>query len=54
MAYKQRHDASRTLWVGVWARDEQHAVKIVNERRAMILAANKWGDEEWLAELMKS
>jgi len=26
----------------VWARDEKHAVKIANERRAMIIAANEW------------
>ena len=27
----------------IWARDEQHARKIANERRAMILASGLWG-----------
>lgn len=26
----------------VWARDEQHAVKIANERRIQMIAANEW------------
>lgn len=26
----------------VWARDDQHAAKIVNEKRAQIVAANQW------------
>lgn len=26
----------------VWARDEQHAVKIVNEKRAQMIAEGKW------------
>jgi len=26
----------------VWARDEQHAVKIVNERRIALLASGRW------------
>lgn len=34
-AYQEYRDA-------VWARDEQHAVKIVNEKRAQIIAANEW------------
>lgn len=36
------------LFARVWARDEDHAVKIVNERRAQILAADKWGDDAFL------
>lgn len=27
----------------VWAKDPTHAVKIVNERRAQLIAENKWG-----------
>lgn len=26
----------------LWARDEEHAIKIVNERRIAVLAANRW------------
>lgn len=32
----------RTLMLDVWATDAEHAVKIVNERRAQILALNEW------------
>lgn len=31
--------------ISVWAKDEQHAVKIVNEKRAQIIAANEWPDD---------
>jgi hypothetical protein len=30
----------------VWATDKQHAIKIVNERRIAMLAANKWPEKE--------
>jgi len=30
------------LWCVVVARDEQHAVKITNEKRAQLIAMNKW------------
>lgn len=35
----------KELAVSVWAKDEQHAVKIVNEKRAQIIAANEWPDD---------
>lgn len=36
-------------WVlrsSVWATDQKHAVKITNERRIAMLAANKWSEKE--------
>lgn len=30
------------LHSSVWAKDEQHAVKIVNEKRAQMIAMNEW------------
>ena len=38
---------TNTAWVpsvdfNVWARDEEHAVKIANERRAMLIASGRW------------
>jgi hypothetical protein len=37
----------REVWVFyMWARDEEHAIKIANERRAMVIATNMW-DAPW-------
>lgn len=30
------------LWAEVWARDQQHAIKIVNEKRAQMIAMDEW------------
>lgn len=38
------------LGAEIWARDEVHAIKILNERRAAILAANAWGDQKILEQ----
>lgn len=38
----ERHDWSGKYTFYVWAEDEQHAVKIANERRAQIVAAGNW------------
>jgi len=47
--YFRKEDGTLTgvkeFTIGVWARDEQHAVKIVNEKRAQIIAANEWPDD---------
>lgn len=32
------------LVANMWARDEKHAIKIANERRAMFIASNRWGE----------
>jgi hypothetical protein len=32
----------RTLYATVWAKDEQHAVKIANEKRAQLIATGEW------------
>ena len=39
-------DESRDVSMVVLARDEVHAVKIVNEKRTQFLAENKWGVEK--------
>ena len=36
------YNVVKELSITVWARDEQHAVKIVNEKRVQIIAANQW------------
>lgn len=33
---------NRILYSNSWARDEQHAIKIANERRAMLIANGEW------------
>lgn len=38
-AYKGKNDVLNST---VWARDEQHAIKIVNEKRAQMIANRKW------------
>lgn len=47
--YRRADDGSTQITqrcrVYLWARNEQHAVKIVNERRAQIISANKWPDD---------
>lgn len=35
----------------VWARDSVHAVKIINERRILMLAHNCWGKDKRCAEI---
>ena len=32
------------LQASVWAKDEKHAVKIVNERRTQAIASGEWGE----------
>ncbi len=32
------------LYVETWAKDEQHAVKIANEKRVQLIALGKWPD----------
>lgn len=39
------------LWMHVWAKDEQHAVKIVNEKRGQLIAGDQWPDNELPKEL---
>ena len=34
------------LVIDVWATDEQHAIKIANEKRVQLIAENKWGKAE--------
>ena len=36
-------DNKKQLYCSVFAKDEKHAIKIVNEKRIQILAANTWG-----------
>lgn len=45
-------DVEGNLYTHPRARDKEHAVKITNERRARILAENKWGDQDWLLKVM--
>jgi hypothetical protein len=35
----------------VYTSDRERAIKIVNEKRAQILAANAWGDQKYLDQL---
>ena len=35
-------DVHGNIYCYVWAKDEQHAIKITNERRIMTLANNEW------------
>lgn len=39
------YNVVKELSITVWAKDEKHAVKIVNEKRAQIIAANEWPDD---------
>jgi len=32
----------RMLYVGTWAKDEQHAAKIANEKRAQLITSGEW------------
>lgn len=36
-------DWDNKLLISCWANDEQHAIKIANEKRLQLLAANQWG-----------
>ena len=36
-------DLHKNLWSFQFAKDEEHAIKIANERRAQIIANNMWG-----------
>ena len=41
------HATGRFLLVSfVWAESEEHAVKVTNERRAMLIATNQWTEKE--------
>ena len=41
----------KTVAFRMWARDEEHAIKIANERRAMLIATNQWTTDwdKWFA-----
>ena len=41
------------LW-GVPTANKERAVKVVNEKRAQILAQNAWGDKAYLSSLLRS
>ena len=41
---------SDNLEMRVWASKPEDAMKIVNERRLEIIAANAWADQDWLVE----
>ena len=40
---KYGFDNNKNLYYSVFAKDEKHAIKIVNEKRIQILASNTWG-----------
>lgn len=42
-AYRDKPDVEDALMAEVWAKGSEHAVKIVNERRAEWIALGKWG-----------
>lgn len=44
--YMRKHEWWNTLFVRCWAKDERHAIKIANEKRAEWLALGKWPEEE--------
>ena len=35
----------RRLEMSVWAKDKNHAAKIANEKRTLLIANNEWGEE---------
>ena len=37
----------RNMYVGCMARDKEHAIKIANDTRAILIAENRWGIIEW-------
>ncbi len=37
-------DTEKYLIGDVWAKDEQHAVKIVNEKRSLLIASGEWDE----------
>jgi len=39
-------NAGLTMCATIWANDEDHAVKIANEYRSAVIAANRWKDGE--------
>ncbi len=41
-AYRGNKDKPDVLQAHIWARDEQHAVKIANEHRARLIASGEW------------
>ena len=44
--YGRRHKGEEYLmFFPVWANNEEHAVKIANERRAQLVASGQWGIE---------
>lgn len=52
---RRTHVAGHSEWCGgagrgqmvfsVWAKDEQHAVKIANEKRVVLIANGEWSDD---------
>ncbi len=41
----RKQTGKKVLRVITWARNEKHAVKITNEKRAMLIASGEWADE---------
>ena len=41
----ERKDDPVVLCMEVWSKSEEHAIKIVNEKRRQLIAENKWGKE---------
>jgi hypothetical protein len=39
-------DRNNFLYMTVFAEDDKHAIKIVNEQRAILIANNLWGEEK--------
>jgi hypothetical protein len=53
---QRRHPAGGHSWVlnaNIWARDLVHAIKTVNERRLVVIAEDKWGNDAWLEEVTR-
>lgn len=46
-------DVKCKLYGYVWAKDEQHAIKILNEKRLTLLAENKWPTKEGTWQRLK-
>jgi len=48
--YQYSNDIVYALHASVWAKDKKHAVKILNEKRSIILANNAWGCNDFLKQ----
>ena len=46
--YEESHFGDGELRMCVWARDKEHAIKIVNEKRAQLIAMGKWVDKGYV------